>query len=177
MKNFKFKVQVVIPEHYEEYTEPVYEVIDYIEHTDQEVKEINGGYLEPVYGKQIGSKEKSMFVSEKVIATYEQIPLLYNNMSFSCVKKDSNSKWFDNDDDSNYIPMQFFIEKLHKFDNYKIKYGFSYETSNSDITSSYYYKEDDRNDMAKSLGFDFIHLDWPDRMLQSDKSESNNIKK
>ncbi|MDO5002992.1 MAG: hypothetical protein Q4E39_02040 [bacterium] len=184
MNNFNFKVQVVIPEHSVTVKEPVYEVIGYDEiHTKEIGFEIE---CVPRYGKQIGFREERVNLDEEVIATYEQIPLLYNDISFSCIKKDSDSEWFDDNNNSDYMPIQGFIERVNKCKMYKydrnnlcIKYGFSYETSDGETISRYYFTEDLRNKEAESLGFNFTNLDWCDHMAKSDKLENQkiNIKK
>lgn len=179
-KNVKFTISVTQDDYTETRYVPEYEVLDYRKVTDSEVKEIGGGYEEPIYGKCIGAHEKMIQHDSKVVGQYEQIPVMLADMPFSVVNTSNQFGGYEEDKQVNIQISQMgnfcSVEKIYEFINqasrnfddlsYSVSYGYQYTDHDGKIISRENFEtQEERNQSAfQQTGYDFNKLDWIDKI-------------
>ena len=178
-KDLKFTISVIQDEYTETVYVPKYEVLGTRKVEDCEVKEIGGGYEEPIYGKCIAYNKELKYHNSKVVGRYDQIPVMLADISFSVVNTSNKGEWYEEDKQVNSSISQMgkfcSIEKIYEFINasrnlddpsYSLSYEYQYTDHDGKIISKENFKtQEERNKSAcEQTGYDFNQLDWSDKI-------------
>lgn len=181
-KDIKFTVRLTRKAYEKEKHEKIHPIIGY-----RPSKEI-GVDDEPVYGSEvIGYENVTISEFQKVLAEYEQIPLIVGNIPVSVIQtgynkcdeegiqiceKVANAGDFCSIDKLNQTVLK--ANFYHPASPYVISFGYEYIDETGEKKSYQFETQEERDKSAlKETGYEFQKLDWIDRVISKKENHDS----